>query len=128
VLAPVASPDALTPAQREYLRKLADAWIPAGSGMPAASDVGVTEAQLDQVLAARPDLVAPLCGGLSQDGAPPDEVVDLLRYVVAAAYYLSPEVRRAMSYDPEHVVPVSARAYPEYVAEGLLDHMLETEG
>lgn len=117
----------VTDAQRDRLRALADAWIPAGSGMPAASLVGVADAELDRVLAARPDLEAPLVGVLSSEGEPPTEALGLLRYVVAAAYYLSPEVRRAMGYDPENVAPVSALEYPAYVEEGLLDHMLSSE-
>jgi len=65
---------------------------------------------------------------LSAEGEPAAEALGLLRYVVTAAYYLSPEVRRAMAYDPENVAPVSALEYPAYVEEGLLDHLLDLEG
>ena len=45
---------------RELLGALADELIPAGSGMPSASGAGVAGEYLDAVLAARPDLAAPL--------------------------------------------------------------------
>ena len=48
-----------------------------------------------------------------------------VRYVVAAAYYLSPAVRAALDYDPERVIPVRPFDFPTYLEEGLLDHLLE---
>jgi choline dehydrogenase-like flavoprotein len=126
-----ATADAVAPlsaAARARLRSLADAWIPAGDGMPAASAVGVADAQLDRVLRARPDLAAPLGEALADDRTLPAEArLGLLRVVVAAAYYLAPEVRAALRYDPERVSPVRPEGYPEYVSEGLLDFMLGAE-
>jgi choline dehydrogenase-like flavoprotein len=134
-LAPAPSPRASRPpsdptetpndSERTRLRNLADAWIPAGEGMPAASAVGAADEQLDRVLRARPDLTRPLREALAHDGGPPEATLPLLRYVVAAAYYLAPEVRAALHYDPEHVTPVNPLEYPEYADEGLLDYMLE---
>jgi hypothetical protein len=96
--------------------------------MPAASAVGVADAQLDRVLRARPDLAAPLGEALADDRTLPAEArLGLLRVVVAAAYYLAPEVRAALRYDPERVSPVRPEGYPEYVSEGLLDFMLGAE-
>lgn len=117
----------LSAAERARLRTLADEWIPAGDGMPAASAVGVADAQLDRVLRARPDLASPLREALADDRAPAAEArLGLLRHVVAAAYYLAPEVRTALRYDPERVTSVRPEGYPEYASEGLLDFMLET--
>ena len=48
-----------------------------------------------------------------------------LRYVVAAAYYLAPQVRSALAYHPEDPAAVRPDAFPEYVQEGLLDHVLQ---
>lgn len=115
----------LAEAARARLRALADEWIPAGDGMPAASSVGVADRELDRVLRARPDLAEPVRAALGSDGAPSDETLGLLRYVVAAAYYLAPAVRAALAYDPERVSPVRPEAYPDWAAEGLLDFMLE---
>jgi len=115
-----------TTEERARLRALADEWIPADEEMPSASAAGVAGAQIDRVMRARPDLVQPLRDALAHGETPPEPTLALLRYVVAAAYYLSPEVRTAMNYDAEHVTPVGPLGYPEYVDEGLLDHMLET--
>lgn len=115
----------LTRAERARLRALADEWIPARDGMPSASAAGVADAQLDRVLKVRPDLAGPLRVALAQDGAGSERGLGLLRYVSAAAYYLSPEVRVALRYDPEHVTPVAPDGYPAYVDEGLLDHLLD---
>ena len=60
-----------------------------------------------------------------QSSEPSAETLGLLRYVVAAAYYLAPAVRAALAYDPERVTPVRPESYPEWAAEGLLDFMLE---
>jgi len=121
-----ATPPALpSEAQRARLRVLADAWIPAGPGLPAASVAGAADAQLDRVLRARPDLSGPLCEALDRDGDPGDAALRLLRYAVTAAYYLSPGVRLVLQYDPERVSPVKPEGFPEYVEEGLLDHLLE---
>lgn len=125
----------LSAADRARLRALADAWIPAADGMPAASAVGVADRELDRVLRARPDLAAPLRDALRSDalrsnapqggGDPSAETLGLLRYVVAATYYLAPAVRVALAYDPERVTPVRPESYPDWAAEGLLDFMLE---
>jgi hypothetical protein len=116
----------LTEGQRAKLRSLADEWIPANGEMPAASAVGVADTQLDRVLRARPDLAVPLHDALAQNADAPDQTaLSLLRYVVAAAYYLAPEVRTALHYDPERVTRVRPEGFPEYADEGLLDYMLE---
>jgi hypothetical protein len=54
-----------------------------------------------------------------------ERALSSIRYVVAAAYYLSPTVRVALGYDPERVVPVRALDFPAYLEEGLLDHLFE---
>jgi len=123
--APAAPSPMPSPAQRARLRHLADAWIPAGLAMPSASAAGVADAQLDRVLRARPDLAAPVCAALDREGEPEGGALRLLRYVATAAYYLSPTARAALRYDPERVVPVRPEGFPEYVEEGLLDHLLE---
>ena len=52
----------LSDAHRAQLAAIADQLIPAGSGMPSASEADVHGRFLDEVLAARPDLAAPLRG------------------------------------------------------------------
>jgi hypothetical protein len=123
---PVATPVRLpTDEQRARLRALADRWIPAADGMPSASAAGAVGDQLDRVLRTRPDLGPQVDDALAQDGSLPDEAVRTLRYAVAAAYYLAPGVRAALGYDPQRVTPVRPLDFPDYLEEGLLDHLLE---
>ena len=112
-------------AQRAKLRALADQWIPAGPGMPAASAAGAADVGLDRVLAARPDLAEPVHQALAEGDEPSEAALRTLRFVVAAAYYLSPSVRRALHFDPENVTPVRPLDLTEIAQEGLLDHLLE---
>jgi hypothetical protein len=123
---PVGAPArALSDVQRVRLRAVADELIPASDGMPAASAVGAADERLDQVMRARPDLAPALHDALDAGQPLPDHARRTLRYVVAAAYYLSPEVRSALAYHPEDSAAVRADAFPEYVQEGLLDHVLQ---
>jgi hypothetical protein len=122
---------------RDWLRAVADMLIPAGDGMPAASGVGVADAQLDLVLAARPDLMPLLLRAMRAAGdAEPAEVVDRLRVadpealeglrlVVAGGYYASRKVRALLTYTGQIPVQVRPDTYPAYVAEGLIDRVLE---
>jgi choline dehydrogenase-like flavoprotein len=124
--APVATPPRpLPPAERARLRSIADELIPATDGMPAASAVGVADERVDQVLRARPDLVPPLRAALCGDQPRTERQFATVRYVVAAAYYLAPTVRDALGYHPERAAPVRPLGFPQYLEEGLLDHLLE---
>jgi hypothetical protein len=121
---------------RDRLRAFADRLIPAAHDMPAASEVGVADRQLDRVLAARPDLAAPLERALA--GADPDEweaslerlsatdreAHDALLMVVAGGYYIDPGVRRRLGYDGQQPVEVRPEIIPNYVEEGLIEPLL----
>jgi hypothetical protein len=122
-------------AERARLRVLADVLIPASDAMPGADDVGVADEHLDAVLAARPDLVDDLRRALADHRADAITALDDLRsaargayhalvLVVLAAYYRSPEVQLRIGYPGQEPRPVSAFTYPEYLTEGLLDHVL----
>ncbi len=138
----------LTDRERGILSALADALIPAEDGMPAASEVGVHGALAERVLGYRPDLAAPLRRALaaSAPGDPSPAVAPSIRtaslsldelrrvdrpahhallVVVAAGYYLSPEVRALIGYAGQEAIAVDPLAYPDYVSEGLLDGVLE---
>jgi hypothetical protein len=130
--APVDRPvEPLTPAERAVLRQVADVLIPAGDGMPSAVAAGVADDLVDRVLAARPDLAGPLRGALARCTPDLDALIArndaelaALRYVVAGAYYLAADVRAALDYRPDDVTPVRALDFPEYLEEGLLDHLV----
>jgi choline dehydrogenase-like flavoprotein len=131
--APVEQPvEPLTPAERAVLRQVADILIPAGDGMPSAAAVGIADDLVDRVLAVRPDLAGPLRVALARCTPDLDALIArndaelaALRYVVAGAYYLAAGVRAAIDYRPEDVTPVRALDFPEYLEEGLLDHLVE---
>lgn len=127
----------LSKSLRRRLRQIADAMIPAIEEMPAASEVGVASSQLALVLEARPDLLEPLKRALSQ-ADPNDPLValehlakwdpeahDALILTVLGGYYLSDEVTGILGYPGREAEPVRPDTYPPYIAEGLLDDILE---
>ena len=120
------------------LTALADVMLPAAHGMPAVSDVKAVESHLAQVLSWRDDLRQPL--GRAVDALDPTSfTVDRLAalhtddedaYVafttaVAACYYLCPEVRELIGYPGQVAKTYDPYAYTEWVAEGLLDPVVE---
>lgn len=134
---PRESTPVLSKSLRGRLRQIADAMIPATEEMPAASEVGVASFQLALVLEARPDLLEPLKRALSQ-ADPNDPLVALehlakwdpeahaaLILTVLGGYYLSDEVTDILGYPGREAEPVRPDTYPPYVAEGLLDGILD---
>lgn len=127
----------LTRELRDKLRAFADVLIPSAHGMPAASEVGVADGQLDRVLVARPDLAEPMARAVALIG-PEDHEAELVRLreqdrdayealllVVVGGYYIDPGVRRRLGYDGQVPVEVRAEIIPNYVEEGLMEPLLE---
>jgi choline dehydrogenase-like flavoprotein len=121
--------------KRARLATLADELIPPADDMPAASQVGICEALLDQVLLLRPDLAEPLSRALDTEvGDPPARLMTLattdwpayqaLVEVISGGYYLHPRVRKLIGYPGQEARPVQPDHYPAYVEEGLLDHLV----
>jgi hypothetical protein len=131
------SATALSDELRERLRAFADALIPAAHGMPAASEVGVADSQLEQVLEARPDLLEPLRRALADADAEDAErslaaihaadppAHDALVLVVAGGYYIDPRIRELLGYDGQVPVELRPEIVPNYVDEGLIEPVLE---
>jgi hypothetical protein len=124
-------------AERARLCALAAVLIPATDTMPGADEVGVADDLLDAVLNARPDLVTDLRTALSVDIAREADAIEHLQntarsayralvLVVLASYYRSSEVQRRIGYRGQEPRPVGPFAYPEYLAEGLLDHLVQS--
>ena len=122
-------------AHRAQLAAIADQLIPAGSGMPSASEADVQGRFLDEVLAARPDLAAPLEAVLeSVSGLAPGVAIAQLREsdgwgvltaVVPGAYFLNPETRAALGYPGLERRPIDPDAAPDYDDDGLLASVIE---
>ncbi|MCY3632762.1 MAG: hypothetical protein OXH29_08845 [bacterium] len=120
------------------LEELADVMLPAAHGMPSASDVKAVVVYLDQVLGWRNDLrqsLARAVAGLEPATFTVDQLAALheededayiaLTTAVAACYYLSPEVRGRIGYPGQVAKTYDPYAYTEWVAEGLLDPVVE---
>jgi hypothetical protein len=124
-------------AARATLAALADILVPAAEGMPAASEAGVAERWIDQVLEARPDLVEPLqrilAAARSAEGAPFLEALEAndpaafneLAVAVVGAYYLNPDIHRLLGYTGQQAKQVDVFELPAYIEEGLLDEVVE---
>ena len=128
--------DGFTLDERRRLDRIGDVLIPGGDGMPSAGEAGLGGSLLDALLSARPDLARPLHSALA-DTAEADLSLPALQacervafatlsLVVAGAYYLSPRVRDLLGWHSERGRPLETGAFPEYIAEGLLDHLVET--
>jgi hypothetical protein len=121
--------------QRAMLAALADVLIPANREMPSASQAAVAGNGLDQVLAARPDLVDPLRALLSQARDQPPEAViadlqandpaglGILAEIVPAAYFMNPAVLQAIGYAGQQPRPIDPA--PDYLADGLLESVIQ---
>jgi hypothetical protein len=123
----------LSDQRRAQLGAIADELIPAGSGMPSASEAGVGGRYLDEVLAARPDLAEPLEAALASVEGSDDPIGALRRdagawgvitAVVPAAYFLNPDMRAAIGYPGLEARPIDPDAAPDYLDDGLLDSVV----
>ena len=121
--------------ERFLLANLADVLIPAGHGLPSASEAGVAHEGLDQVLAVRPDLADGLRKILAQakDQDAPSFVAELqtkapasfgiLAELVPGAYFLNPRVRTALGYDGQSARAIDTR--PDYLEDGLIQSVID---
>jgi hypothetical protein len=113
----------LDEAQREKLAALADHLIPAGAGMPCASDVSVAGTGVDYVLSVRPDLLTPLLAALAagDSAQDPAQALAMLRAeqpatfaalgeIVAGAYFLDRSVQDSVGYHGRVAAPADLEA------------------
>jgi hypothetical protein len=125
----------LTDAERATFAAVADKLIPAAHDMPSAAEV-VTEERLRFVLAARPDLAAPLRAALRADlgddvAARLDRLaleepatIAALQLVIVGGYYTDKHVRELIGYPGQQAITVRSWEYPPYLEEGLIDAVL----
>jgi hypothetical protein len=123
----------LDASRRERLAALADALIPGGEGLPAASTADVQGKWIDRTLAARPDLGPLVEAALALEGEPEAalrawrsrevESHDGFALTVCGAYLLNPRVRKLLGY--EGPAPRPAPAFPDesdlFLEGGLID-------
>jgi choline dehydrogenase-like flavoprotein len=106
------------------LAALADALIPAGGGMPSASEADGTGKWIDRALAARPDLAPSFERALEADGVDQlqrddPEAFAALAELVSGAYYMNVKVRKRIGYPGQKSNP----PFPDeadFYLEGLL--------
>lgn len=109
----------LDEAQRAKLAALADHLIPAGAGMPSASEVSVAGTGVDYVLSVRPDLLTPLLAALDA-GDSAEALAELradqpatfaaLGEIVAGAYFLDRSVQDSVGYHGRVAAPADLEA------------------
>jgi hypothetical protein len=121
--------------ERAILGRLADVLIPAADSFPSASQADVAGRWLDQVLMARPDLAAALKGLLAKvgDAEPSWAVAELrssdptafgvLTEFAAGAYFMNPDVLRAIGYAGQDARPIDPR--PDYLDDDLLQSVID---
>lgn len=127
----------LTDAQRQTFAALADALIPEAEGMPAASQVGLQGASLDQVLELRPDLHEAFFRALERAaGKEAGEVLQQLNRddhlaigavgaLASAAYYMQPEVWRRLGYPGQTSRPAEPEEENDYMQNDLLKPVID---
>jgi hypothetical protein len=127
------SPPAFDAEARARLAALADALIPAGDGMPSASEAGVAGEWLDAIVAAEPGF-APALAAVLAEADVEDPAGELRRIettdpsgwgtlttVVAGAYFLNPAIAERIGYPGRRAIPVDADPNPDWLEDGLLD-------
>ncbi len=109
---------------RSTLAGLADVLIPASAGFPSASQVGVADEGLDQVLAVRPDFAKPLKVILqSAKGRNPAEVVAQLQDENPASFAALAEIVAGVGYHGQVPQPLASR--PDHLNDGLLQPVID---
>lgn len=120
--------------QRTLLGELADVLIPTADDMPSASHAGVAGQWLDAVLQARPDLLVPLeallekaendnaADAVGKLRADDPDAFGLLAEIVSNAYFMNPDVQRAVGYAGQEARAIDPR--PDYMEDGLLESVI----
>jgi hypothetical protein len=121
--------------ERAVLAELADVLIPAGEGLPSASDAGVARDGLDRVLSFRPDLAdglkrviaaarrRPAAAFVAELPRSDPAGFALLAEFVPGAYFLNQRVREQLGYTGQKARPIDPR--PDHQDDGLLQSVID---
>ena len=120
--------------RRATFASLAELLVPAVDGMPSAREAGAANAGLDRVLAARPELQAPLVQLLDRATGPDPAVAladlqreqaafELLAFAVAGGYLTEPVVMGRLGYPGRPETPMTDDIDDEVVS--LLEPVLD---
>lgn len=121
--------------ERGVISRLADVLIPAGENFPSASEAGVGERGLDEVLRCRPELLEPLKQIVANaSGRKPREFLDELKRndpltfdlfadFAGGAYFLNAGVREKLGYGGQTARAIDPR--PDYLDDGLLQSVID---
>lgn len=116
---------------------VADVLIPADGEMPAASTADVGGPTLDRILSLRDDLKEAFFRGLRAiAGKDPaiaartlssedPKALAAIGLVAAAAYYISPKIRKLINYPGQEKRAFDADATPDYVQNGMLQQVID---
>lgn len=127
----------ISPELRSVFQRLADVLIAEGHGKPPASAVGIGRDLLDRTLAVLPSFSGPLTDILEEaKDQNPETFTRLLHSsrptdfrvlatVTMGAYYLSPKVRKLISYPGQAPAPLSIADTPDYLTNGMLERVYE---
>ena len=127
---------AISSADRERLRAIADVVFPRTAEMPSASDVGTCDMLVDRVLRAVPSLAADVSAAFAGTTATGEAALieirdrqrrlfNRLMLVIASAYYLSSDVRARIGYPGQEARKLDIFEVPEYLEDGTLDRVIE---
>lgn len=121
--------------ERAAIGQLADVLIPAGEGFPSASNAGVAQDGLDQVICCRPELAQPLkqLTGRAEGRSAFEFLAELQRDdpltfglfsdFVGGAYFLNAGVREKLGYAGQKARPIDPR--PDHLDDGLLQSVID---
>jgi hypothetical protein len=126
----------LNDTQRERLAALADVLMPAGAGLPAASEVDVHHDWIDRAMDAVPMMAPAIHAAVNTPGEPVEAIEQLSQqqpevfmaftFLMSGAYFMHPRVRQALGYEGLSVEPnppLEGEA-EYYLEDGLLEPVL----
>lgn len=127
----------LSDEDREVFAGIADLLIPRYGKMPSASEIGIHQDIIDQVLGFRPDIIANFRRGLEKcRSKDPSEAAnqlshedadafDAISLATSAGYYMNEIVRELIGYPGQDQSEFDPFATPEYLTNGSIERVVQ---